>query len=201
MKRSRRLLFAALAAALVAGQGLAEEERHEDHEALRRLRDLFQDAAARNDLDLLKPHLAPDFSIVTFMDREFLDFDSFKAQWQKTRAALLGEEGSYRVQLNPEYSTLIDDIALCRGNSSNVLVNSEGQTFTFGAHWSVVCRKIDGQWKIVRGHNSLDPFRNPMLEHGVRKLVVRSSLAAFAGGAVAGAALLAVVRRRRPAGA
>ena len=197
MQTTLKTVVAALAAVLAAGNGLAQEANHEDHEALRRLRDTFQEAAASNDLDRMKPFLATNFSIVTFTDREFLDFDAFKAQWQKTRKAMLGEGGSYRVQLNPEYSVLLGDIALCRGDSSNVIVNASGDTFTFGAHWTVVCQKIDGQWKIVRGHNSLDPFHNPMLEHAVKGMVAKYAAGSFVGGLLLGAVAVGFVRRKK----
>ena len=183
-----RLLASASAALLLATTIRAEEARHEDHEALRRLRDTFQEAAARNDLDLMKPYLATNFSIVTFTDREFLDFDTFKAQWQKTRTTMVGDGGTYRVVLNPEYSVLLDDIALCRGNSSNVIVTARGVEFKFTSHWSVVCQKTDGQWKVVRGHNSLNPFRNPMMEHAVRGIVIKVAGGALVVGLAIGAA-------------
>jgi ketosteroid isomerase-like protein len=187
------------AVALALGVARAEEANHEDHEALRRLRDTFEQAAAQNDLDRLKPYLATNFSIVTFTDREFDDFEAFKAQWRKTRTAMLGDGGSYRVQLNPECSLLLGDIALCRGNSSNVIVNAKGRTFAFGAHWSVVCQKVDGQWKILRGHNSLDPFRNPMLKHAVKGMIFKTAVPAFVLGLALGGAVMFLVGRRSTA--
>ena len=197
MHTTLKTIAVAMASVLAAGGIPAQEANHEDHEALRHLRDTFEEAAARNDLDRMKPFLATNFSIVTFTDREFQDFEVFKAQWRKTRNAMLGEGGSYRVQLNPEHSVLLGDIALCRGNSSNVIVNAKGDTFTFGAHWSVVCQKIDGQWKIVRGHNSLDPFHNPMLEHAVKGMVAKFAVWAFVAGLLLGAVAVGVIRRRR----
>ena len=90
-----RTAFIVMMTALWSATALkAEEANHEDHEALRHMRDLFEEAAARNDLDLMKPYLATNFTIVTFTDREFLDFETFKAQWQRTRRAMLGEGSS-----------------------------------------------------------------------------------------------------------
>lgn len=197
MHTSMKTLAVSLFALLAASRMFAEEARHEDHEALRHIRDTFQEAAASDELDRMKPYLATNFSIVTFTDREFLDFEAFKAQWHKTREAMLGAGGSYKVQLNPEYSVLLGDLALCRGNSSNVMVTAKGDTFTFGAHWSVVCQKVDGQWKIVRGHNSLDPFHNPMLKHAVKGLVLKSAAGAFAAGLLLGALAAGWARRAR----
>jgi ketosteroid isomerase-like protein len=175
----------------------AEEANKADHDALRHLRIVFQDAVAQNDMERIRPYLATNFSIVTFTDREFTDFEAFKTQWQKTRNAMLGKGGSYQVDLNPEYSVLMGDNALCRGNAKNVLVDGKGNKFEFTAHWSVVCQKQDGQWKIVRGHNSLDPFRNPMLKHTVKRVVFQIGAAAFFVGLTIGLLVIRFVRKRQ----
>ena len=78
-----------------------------------------------------------------------------------------------------------------------MLVDSKGHEYTFDAHWSVVCQKQDGQWKIVRGHNSLDPFRNPMLKHAVRGIIVKGTAIAFLVGLVLGLSIMWYIRRRR----
>lgn len=198
MKHSMKIGFVVLglATTIALRSAGAAEENKADHDALRNLRVVFQDAVAQNNMERLRPYLATNFSIVTFTDREFTDFDAFKAQWQKTRAAMLGKRGSYSVDLDPEYSVLMGDIALCRGNSHNTLVNDKGREFKFDAHWSVLCQKQDGQWKIVRGHNSLNPFGNPMLRHGVKMAVVKAAGAAFLIGLAAGIIGMRFFRRR-----
>lgn len=183
------------AAVLASGPVDAEEANHSDHDALRHIRVVFEDAVARNDMERLRPYLATNFSMVTFTDREFTDFEAFKTQWQKTRDTMLGKRGSYRVDLDPEYSVLMEDIALCRGNAHNVLIDGKGREFKFDAHWSVVCQKQDGQWKIVRGHNSLNPFQNPMVRHGATMAVIKTAALAFLLGLVAG--VVGVRRFRR----
>ena len=197
MKHRMTMGFVVLGfAAVIAVRAVAAEEANQsDHDALRHLRVVFQDAVAQNDMERLRPYLATNFSIVTFTDREFTDFESFKAQWQKTRDAMLGERGSYSVDLDPEYSVLMGDTALCRGNSHNVLTDDKGREFRFDAHWSVVCQKQDGQWKIVRGHNSLNPFHNPMLRHGVKMAVIKMSALALLVGLAAGMAVMRFFRR------
>jgi ketosteroid isomerase-like protein len=199
MKHSMKMGFVVIGfAAVIALRAVgAEEANKADHDALRNLRVVFQDAVARNDMERLRPYLATNFSIVTFTDREFTDFDAFKAQWRKTRDAMLGESGSYSVDLDPEYSVLMGNIALCRGNAHNALTDDKGREFKFDAHWSVVCQKQDGQWKIVRGHNSLNPFHNPMLLHGVKSAVIKTATVAFLIGLVAGMVGVFVFRRRR----
>ena len=173
-----------------------------EHAALRRFKALFEQAVNENNLDLMKPHLHEPFSVVTYTDREFKDFEAFKARWQKTRDELLGSGGRYRLTLDPDRSDIFGDVAVAHGNSDNVMVTASGDEYRFSSHWTVVFRKVDGQWKIFRAHSSLSPFDNPMLRAGVRKLVIWYAAAALVVGAVVGSAIsLLVARRRRPAAA
>ena len=103
----------------------AQEGDEADHQALRELRAVFEKAASENQLDLLKPHLHEPFSVVTFTDREFSDFEKFKERWQKTRDEIVGS-GSYKVTLKPDWSELYGDMAVAHGDSDNVLVNGAG---------------------------------------------------------------------------
>ena len=82
------------------------------------------------------------------------------------------------------------DIALCRGNAKNTLVNDSGKVFVFTSHWTATCQKIGDKWLILRAHNSLDPFYNPMLENAVRSLILKSVVAAALLGLLLGAAIV-----------
>jgi ketosteroid isomerase-like protein len=176
--------------ALMPLTAVAQEENKADHDALRKIRRIAEDAINRNDLDMIRPCLAPEFSIVTFTDREFTDFDSFKTQWAKTRSKMLGERGSFKVDLDPELSLIKGDIALCRGNAKNTLVDDSGKVFEFTSHWTATCQKVGGKWLVARAHNSLDPFHNPILEHAVRSLLLKSVGAAALISLLLGAALV-----------
>jgi ketosteroid isomerase-like protein len=182
----------------------ADDAAEADHDALRKLRAVVEQAINENRLELLKPHLAEGFSVVTYTDREFDDFDAFQKRWQQTREELLAG-GSYTTDLQPELSQLIGDIAITKGNSKNVLVTGSGNRHEFTARWTGVCEKIDGQWKIVRVHCSLDPFGNPLVRSGARQMVIRAGLIfAVLGLACGWVARMVLVRRRRepsPSGA
>jgi ketosteroid isomerase-like protein len=174
----------------------AQEEAEADHQALREMKAVFEKAASENNLDLLKPYVPDQFSAVTYTDREFTDFEAFKTRWQKTRDEIVGT-GSYKVTLKPEKSKIYGDIAVARGDSDNVLVNSAGKKFEFTSHWTAVCRKIDGQWKIERVHSSLDPFGNPMLVDGVKSKITTYAGLAGVGGLVIGGLVAFLLTRSR----
>jgi ketosteroid isomerase-like protein len=156
-----------------------------DHAALREYKALFEKAASEGQLDLLKPILHEPFSVVTYTDREFTDFESFKARWLKTRDEVVGN-GSYKVTLLPDRSEIYGDIAIARGDSENILVSATGNRYEFTSHWTAVFRKQDGQWKVVRVHSSLDPFGNPMVVGEVKRRMTQAGLGAGLGGLVIG---------------
>jgi len=174
----------------------AQEDDEADHQALREMKTVFEKAASENNLDLLKPYVPEQFSAVTYTDREFTDFEAFKTRWQKTRDEIVGT-GSYKVTLKPERSKIYGDIAIARGDSDNVLINSAGKKFEFTSHWTAVCRKIDGQWKIERVHSSLDPFGNPMLVDGVKSKITTYAGLAGVGGLVVGGLVAFLLARGR----
>lgn len=176
------------------------EANHEDHEALRELRRVYEQAANENNLDLLKPYLHKDFSVVMMTNREFKDFDSLKKQWQITRDKIVGD-GTYEVQLEPELSTILGDIAIAHGDSSNRIVTGSGQELTFDAKWTAICAKEDGQWKILRAHGSVDPFRNAFVTSAVKELLLKVVAGTLIGGLIIGWLLRAWVGRKPPAAA
>jgi ketosteroid isomerase-like protein len=172
---------------------LAQEEA--DHAALREFKALFEKAASENQLDLLKPMLHEPFSVVTYTDREFTDFETFKARWQKTRDQIVGN-GSYKVTLEPERSLIYGDLAIARGDSANVLVTAAGNEYHFTSHWTAVFRKQNGQWKVVRVHSSLDPFGNPMVVGEAKRRMIQAGVGAGVGGLLVGGILAFLFVRR-----
>ena len=188
-------LFALPAAAPPSGIGQKKDDEA-DHQALREFKTLFEKAASENKLELMKPHLHEPFSVVTYTDREFSDFEKFKARWQKTRDEIVGI-GSYKVTLLPERSEIYGDIAVAHGDSENVLITGAGNEYHFTSHWTAVFRKVDGQWKIVRVHSSLDPFGNPMVVGEVWRKVTQVGVGAGVGGLILGGLVAYLLLRRR----
>ena len=194
----RAICGSLIVVAILGGSHLvAQDEREPDREALRELKALFEKSATENNLDPLKPHLHEPFSVVTYTDREFTDFEAFKARWQKTRDEVVGDGGSYKVTLKPEPTEFFGDIAVTRGDSDNELVTASGNKYEFTSHWTVVLRKVDDQWKIVRVHSSIDPFGNPMVVGEVSRKLMQVGIGAAIGGLVIGAAIAWLVFGRR----
>ncbi len=160
------------------------DQYERDREQLRIIQKAFENAVENNTLEDIRAYVHSDFSIVSFTDKAFEDFDSFCKQWNITRQEIVGA-GSFTTQLNPEPSLFIDDLAICKGRSDNKMVDKKGTHFEYTSHWTVIFRRIDDNWKILRAHNSLDPFGNPMLVSNVKRKVLMSCTLAFILGGLA----------------
>jgi len=154
-----------------------------DREELRAIQKVFESSVENNAIEDIRSFVHPDFSFVSFTDKSFSSFDAFKSQWEITRKKMVGA-GSFSSQLNPEPTLFIDDIAISHGNANNTLIDAKGCRYDFTNQWTVVFKRLDGDWKVLRAHNSLDPFNNPMLVSGVKQKIVKYSVLAFIGGAV-----------------
>lgn len=179
----------------IIGPETSAADEEADHAALREYKTLFEQAASENKLDLLKPILHEPFSVVTYTDREFTEFEAFKTRWQQTRDEIVGN-GTYKVTLLPVRSEIYDDIAIARGDSENELITAAGNKYNFTSHWTAVFRKQDGQWKVVRVHSSLDPFGNPMVVGEVKNRMIQAGVGAGIGGLVIGGLIAWLFARR-----
>jgi len=159
------------------------QTHNEEREKLREIQAVFEAAVENNTIDDLRPYTDTEFSFVSLSDRSFSDFDTFSLQWGLTRKQMVGS-GRFTTHLNPQPSLFCGDIAICYGNSENKMLNSKGQIFDFTSHWTVVFRRKDGEWKVLRAHNSLNPFSNPMTKHAVKAMLVKVGVLAFIGGAL-----------------
>ncbi len=166
----------------------------EEREQLRGLQALFEKAVTDNNISCLKEHCDADFSYVSFSDINFSSFDEFETQWKKTREKMVGN-GKFSTKLNPEPALFIDNIAVCHGNSNNELTNSKGEQFNFTSNWTVVFKQDGDSWKILRAHNSLNPFSNPMLKKAVKDTGIKLSLGMFILGGALGSLITFLLLR------
>lgn len=159
------------------------DNNEQSREALRSLQQVFQNAVKNNTIEDMREHVADDFSFVSFTDKSFGNFDEFAKQWKITRDEMIGD-GSFVSELNPESALFEGDVAICKGNASNQMVDIKGNSFDYSSNWTVIFKQTADGWKVLRAHNSLDPFANPMLISHVKKKVFKYSAVAFAIGGI-----------------
>lgn len=182
-------------AALVGGTASAQED--ENHEALRALRKVYEDAVNQDDVGSLRAHFDSDFTAVPITNDSVRGFEGFEAYWTRQRDARHGG-GHYQVNLEAEQSLVFGDVALAYGTTDDQVTGEDGRARAFKTLWTVVCRKSGGRWRILRLHASIDPFDNPFVQAAVREASRRLllfSVVAFALGAGAGAGAVRLTRK------
>ena len=165
-----------------------------EREKLRAIKSQFEEAVATNNMEVMREHAHTAFSFVSFTDRAFNDFDSFIARWQQTREEIVGQ-GNFSTTLLPEPTIFVGDIAIAYGNSDNRMHDRKGHHYQYPSHWTVVFQKDGEDWKVLRAHNSLDPFGNPMLRAGIKKAVLKYTALGFIAGIVVSALALLLILR------
>lgn len=163
-----------IASAVAVGRLSADDEA--DHEALRKLRGLYERAVAEDNVELLVPHLDPQFTAVMLTGELVVGADGMRAYWTKIKD-LMGPGGKYTVTVEPDLSTLLGDVALAKGTTNDVVVTNQGD-YRFRSQWTAVLRRVDGQWKVLRIQGSMDPVGNPF----VKKALATSAMWSGGGG-------------------
>jgi len=167
MSRLTRCIVVGLVVAITANRLLADEEA--EHDALRKLKTIYEDAINTGDLDKFAPYLAKDFSAVLATSDEVKNLEELKGFWKNIRQKI-GPGGTYAGTLDPDRSQLFGDIAVAHGRANEQVRTSSGQEIRFQTHWTAVFHKEDGQWKVIRAEATMDPFSNPLITEEAKQI-------------------------------
>ena len=192
----RRLAWVMAAGCLCLAQERAVGQQDEaEHDALRKIKGAYEEAIRSNDLNKMAPYVATNTSGVMLTGEEVTGLGGLQAYWDKIKR-MMGDGGRYEVTLKPNRSELFGDIALAHGSTEDVVRANTGKTYQFGSLWTAVCRKENGQWKVLRLQGTMDPIGNPF----VNARVQFNRMTFGAGGVVAGLAvgvMLGMALRRK----
>lgn len=207
-RRGSLLGMALLLAAALSAPALAEEPappadpgaapaaaEAAAHEALRQLRAVYQQAINQRQPKLLEPHLDEEFSGVMVTGELVKDFASLAAYWENLQQ-LIGPEGSYSTELEPDLSWIHGDIAVAKGSSRDVVVTGGGREFRFTTQWTAVLVKRESGWKLRRIQGTMDPVRNPFVAAAAKQSGLVGGAAGLAIGLLVGA-LSRYLRQRK----
>lgn len=196
MKTTLRLLLA-LAATLLSLAAAQAATPTEDprHEELRALKTTYETAISSGDLTPLAALFDEDSSGVTVDNQSFRTFAELKAIYDRFHADFPGVV--YRIKLDAEPSLLAGDLAIAHGTAEEFVKTSAGE-FTYTSTWTVVLRRTNAGWKLVRSQVTMDPFRNSIVTFLQKKSSLTYGLAALASGLALGLLLGLALRRRTP---
>lgn len=132
-----------------------------DKQALRDLKATYEKAIATKDLDLIKPHLASDFTAVMITADEVKDYEGIKEYWKKVEE-FIGEDGTYTVSIEPDDTIFEGNIAIAKGIAKEKVVR-KGKVIDLVTKWTAIARLEGGKWKLVRIQATIDPVNNPIV--------------------------------------
>lgn len=174
----------------------ASPQEEADHESLRKLKAIYEQAIRESRIELLQPHLHGDFHGVMVTGFAVNSFPELQKYWQDIRN-LIGEGGTYATTLNPERSVIIGDIALARGTTDDVVKTDDGNEFQFTTLWTATLQRDGGAWKIRYVQGTMDPIENPFVRQFARRAVIRTASWALLAGIIVGIAFGLIWQRRR----
>ncbi len=148
-----------LALLLLLALPLSAQE--EDKQALRDLKAVYEKAVATKNLELIKPHLASDFSAVMITADEVKNYDGIKAYWKKVEE-FIGKDGTYTASIEPDDTIFQGDTAIAKGIAKEHVVR-KGKSIDLVTKWTAIARKEEGKWKLVRIQATIDPVNNPII--------------------------------------
>ncbi len=186
-----------LCTVLLAGTNLLRAADDEaDHAALRIIKDTYEQAIDSGDLTKLAPYVAENATGVMVTGEEVKGFSGLQDYWARIQK-LIGAGGKYQVTVQPNRSDLFGDTAIGHGTTEDVVTTGSGKTYKFNSYWTALCRKQNGQWKVLRLQATMDPVSNPF----VTAQIHASRLIFGAGGLLSGILIMlgfTLLRRAAP---
>lgn len=180
----RTFTFVIMTIALFSQSALAEtpsEDPHAaDRAALLQIKAEYEKAVTADGPHALEPFLAEGFSAVMVTGNTVSSFEELNEYWQYIHD-LIGDDGSYEVEVVHEPAQFSGDHALARGTTRETVVAS-GNTYQFESYWTAVLAKQPDGWKVLRLHASMNPIDNAFNRAALQGVMTRSA----AGGLVVG---------------
>jgi len=172
-----------------------------DHDALRALVPIYEQAANQGKPELLKPYLDPEFSGVMITGDPVDSYASLEGYWAKVQK-FLGEGGKYHGKVEVAVRSIVSgDLAMARGTTDEEVTTTSGKQYRYPGQWTAICRKRDGQWRILRVQGSMDAISNPFITAAVsNSLLLAGVVAGIVGLVVGWLAHVLLSRRRKAAG-
>ena len=178
-----------------AQQAVPDDPHAADRAELLRLKDQYETAVQSGELDSLENLIAEDYYGVMVTGHETGSFEELKDYWVYIRD-LMGEDGTYEVEVLPEPALFSGDHAISRGTTRET-VTASGNTYNFESLWTAVFVKEADGWKVLRLHASMDPIDNAFVRAGRQQAITWSAAIGAVVGFAIGCALVGVLCKRR----
>ncbi|MEM9418742.1 MAG: nuclear transport factor 2 family protein [Planctomycetota bacterium] len=164
-----------------------------DRAALQQIKERYTQAVEKGELESLESKLAKGFSAVMVTGHETESFDELRDYWDYIRG-LIGEDGTYSLEVLPEPAKFSGDYALSQGTTNEEVV-AGGSTYSFETLWSAVFVKQSGEWRLLRLHASMDPINNTFVATARTQSIVWSLAIGGVAGVLLGVGGVLLIKR------
>jgi ketosteroid isomerase-like protein len=189
--------------AVVLSAGLARPAHAQEdpiHGQLRALRDGMFQAYEKRDVDKLLSYLEPGVVVTWQNGDRTVGPEELRAFYNRMM------NGDSRVVTDVKSKLTVDglstlysgDTAIAKGTLEDSFVLASGNTFVLNSKWTATVVKSGDDWKVASFHASSSIFDNPILSAAQQWTMTLVGIG-FVGGIILGGAVMAVVRRGRPA--
>jgi ketosteroid isomerase-like protein len=197
MKTTQQTRFRCIATflILVFSSSLALADDEAEHAALRKIKAAYEAAVNGGDPSKIGPFMAKDATGVMVTGEPVIGLEGLKTYWKKIEN-LIGPGGSYQVKVIVEKSDLYGELAVSSGTTEDVVRLANGRELKFNSLWTTVCRKANGDWKLIRMQATMDPVDNVFISAKLKM----AKLTFGVSGLVLGALLVfapCLLRRKR----
>ncbi len=155
--------FASIIAVAKAEEPQLSSEEEAEWVEIRKIKGVYEEAIAKNDLSQLKPYLAENFSGAMVTGEEVKSYDEMQSYNQRIWK-MIGQGGSYKVKVEYAPGYMKGDAAMAHGTTLDQVKTSEGTEYKFGSIWTATLLKEAGKWKLFRLHASMDPINNTFVK-------------------------------------
>ena len=158
MQPCRKCLLIAITVLVLLPQPVRADTQ--DQQLLRELISRYEETVNRTDPSALESDLDNEFTCVMITGDRIDGLESLGEYWRHVRS-LIGEQGRYEVKVTVAEPIIIEgNVAVARGSTEDRAVTASGREYQFGSEWTAVCRRQNGQWKLLRLHGSMNPINN-----------------------------------------
>jgi hypothetical protein len=187
------LLLVLTLASARAATPLTEEALHAE---LRQLKTTYENALFSGDLTPLAPLFDAESSGVTVDNQSFRSFAELKAIYDRFHADFPGVV--YRLKLDSAPALLVGPLAIAHGTAAESVTTAAGE-FNYTSTWTIVMKRTDAGWKLVRSQVTMDPFRNSIVTFFQSRARLFYGLGGAAVGFALGLVFFAFLRRKKTA--
>lgn len=142
---------------------VAVDKQEAEWAKIRIIKEKYEEAAALGRVDILSPFISPEFTGVTLTGEEIRGYEGLN-NFNLRMREVIGEGATHEMKISYAPGAMYGDIAIAHGTTQEVLITSLRNRFAYTSLWTAILRKENGEWKLIRVQQSIDPVNNEFVD-------------------------------------